>query len=407
MVVVAVVSACGAADVAPARTTSPPPTFDPPTTSSSVSPTSRSTVVDSTEPSAATSTTAAPIPVLDPTFVVFMPRGLPDDFESRAAPIEGVESIALRLTETLHIVQTHDAAGSVVDQPPAGFVIPIQGAAVVASSYVSFAEAPVVQLLEELAADQVLLSESSARLRRIGAGGRITFADGRQVTVLAVVLDTAFGAEEIVTTDPDLVGGPGSELRFALISFAGTADELRQALTLALPDGSGIGVHTRGRLHDQTTAVRSQVWIKQTFGEFSYKPTGNGRFTIDPAWVAANIVTVEIPLLGTTRCHRIYADLLIGVMEALIASGDADAIDRSAFHGCWNARYVSNSSRLSRHAWGAAADINFFNSLDGGPGSPVSGALLEQMAMAGITSGHDWSIPDPGHFEYYGFPQDE
>lgn len=336
-----------------------------------------------------------------------MPRGLPDDFESRAAPIEGVESIALRLTETLHIVQTHDAAGSVVDQPPAGFVIPIQGAAVVASSYESFADAPVVQLLEELAADQVLLSESSARLRRIGAGGRITFADGRQVTVLAVVPDTAFGAEEIVTTNPDLVGGPGSELRFALVSFAGTADDLHQALTLALPDGSGIGVHTRGRLHDQTTAVRSQVWIKQTFGEFSYKPTGDGRFTIDPAWVAANIVTVEIPLLGTTRCHRIYADLLIGVMEALIASGDADAIDRSAFHGCWNARYVANSRRLSRHAWGAAADINFFNSLDGGPGSPVSRALLEQMAMAGITSGHDWSIPDPGHFEYYGFPQDE
>ena len=77
------------------------------------------------------------------------------------------------------------------------------------------------------------------------------------------------------------------------------------------------------------------------------------------------------------------------------------AIDPDAFFGCWNPRRIANTTRLSRHAFGAAADINFGNSLDGGPGSPVNDELLRRMAMAGITSGHDWSLPDPGHFEWF------
>ena len=336
-----------------------------------------------------------------------MPRGLPEGFEALISSIDGFGAVTLRPTETLHIALTHDSQGELVDRPPPGFVIPVQGAAVNASTYARFTDASSVELLAELGADEILLTESSARLRRLDIGGRITFDDGRQVTVAAIVPDRVFGAEEVVTTNSDLVGGAGSELRFALVSFAGTADQLGDELANALPEGSGFGVHARARPQDQTTAVRSQVWIKETFGEFAYQPTGNGRFTIDPAWVAENIVTVEIPLLGSTRCHRQYAELLTSVMESLIASGDADVIDRGAFSGCWNARYVANSMRVSRHAWGAAADINFSNGLDGGPGSPVNETLLEAMAAMGITSGHNWSIPDPGHFEYFGFPEDE
>jgi hypothetical protein len=166
-------------------------------------------------------------------------------------------------------------------------------------------------------------------------------------------------------------------------------------------------VHPRGLASDQTTAVRGQVWIKETFGEFAYRPTGGGRFTIDPAWIEANIVTATIPLLGTVTCHRVYLDVLTEVMSALEAAGHGDVIDRSEYRGCWNARYVANSMRLSRHSWGGAADINFFNALDGGPGSPINPTLIETMAAFGVTSGHAWSIPDPGHFEYYGFPEDE
>ena len=227
------------------------------------------------------------------------------------------------------------------------------------------------------------------------------------MTVSAVVADRVFGAEEIITTNSQLVGGDGSELRFAIVRCVGSAEDLEAALAAALPEELGFGVHPRSAPSDQTTAVRSQVWIKQTFGEFAYQPTSGGRFRIDPDWVKENIVTVELPVLGTTSCHVIYAELLTKVMETLIESDNADAIDREAFAGCWNPRYVANSMRLSRHAWGAAADINFGNSLDGGPGSPVHPDLLAEMQRLGITSGHAWSIPDPGHFKYYGFPEDE
>ena len=353
-----------------------------------------------------TSTTTLPPPPT-PTFGVFMPRGLADGFADLAGDIDGVMAVGLVHTETLHIVETRTEGGVVVDQPADGFVIPVQGAALDPTDHGVFITQDVRDLLVSLGPDEVLLSAGSASLRGIGAGGTIVFESGREVTVAGVVADRAFGGEELVTTDPELVGGAGSELRFAVVQFDGSEDQLTEALGSALPEGAGFGVHPRGRPEDQTTAVRNQVWIKQTFGEFSYRPSGTGRFTIDPTWVEENIIVATVPLLGTARCHRRYIEVLTEAMTLLIEAANHDSIDRSAFLGCWNARYVANSMRLSRHSWGAAADINFFNSLDGGAGSPVNQALLDAMAQVGITSGHDWSIPDPGHFEYYGFPEDE
>ena len=399
--------------VACSSTSTPTTTQSPSSSTSSTATSTTAVVTTSTTTTPVTTTTidpststTAPAPGIA-TFVVFMPRGLPVDFVDRAGLIDGITAVGLVRTETLHIVETRTADQDIVDKPDDGFVIPVQGAAVEPDDHAALLTPPVAALLAGLATDEVLLSEGSAALRRIGKGGTIVFDTGREVTVVAVVPDTSFGAEEIVTTDVNLVGGPGSELRFAIVGFAGSEDDLRQAMSEALPEGAGFGIHPRGQPEDQATAVRSQAWVKQTFGEFAYRSTGEGRFTIDPAWIEENIVLADIPLLGGVRCHRRYVEILTDVMNSLLEAGHDNAIDRSAFLGCWNARYVANSMRLSRHAWGAAADINFFNSLDGGPGSPVHAGLLEAMAEFGVTSGHSWSIPDPGHFEYYGFPEDE
>ena len=379
------------------------------TTTATATTTVTTSLVVQTTSAQPTSTTTAAMAAPDPvsSFVVFMPRGFPEDFSDRVEAIDGIVALGLVRTETLHIVETRTADGTTVDRPVGAFVIPVQGAAVDPLDHVSLLDATTADLVAGLGADEILLGESSAALRRLDVGGRIIFDSGREITVAAIVTDTAFAAEEIVTTDPDLVGGEGSELRFAMVLYDGTEAELTSALGLALPSGAGFGVHPRGLPSDQATAVRSQVWIKQTFGEFSYLPSANGGFTLDPTWVEENIVVTDIPLLGTARCHRVYAELLTEVMNSLIASGDESAIDRSAYRGCWNPRYVADSRRLSRHSWGAAADINFFNSLDGGDGSPVNQELLDAMAAVGITSGHAWSIPDPGHFEFYGFPENE
>ena len=176
-------------------------------------------------------------------------------------------------------------------------------------------------------------------------------------------------------------------------------------------------LETRARVDEDTTfrvserstsadrgglAVRSQVFFKSVFGEFAYKPTSGRGFVIDPDWVNANIVDVNIPLLGRTKCHRIYAEILTDMMQDLTDNGLSDVIDRRAFAGCWNGRYIANSYRLSRHSFGGAADINIFNTPDEGPGSPVHPELLWRMDAAGITSGHLWAKSDAGHFEYFG-----
>ena len=150
-------------------------------------------------------------------------------------------------------------------------------------------------------------------------------------------------------------------------------------------------------------AVQSQIRIKERFGEFSYRPLGGQSVEIDPEWVAANIVTVRLPLIGSITCHRDFAALLRQVMDELEAGGNGRIINSGSDSGCWNARFIAGRRDLSRHAWGIAADINWGNPHDS-LRSPVAPALLAATSAAGITSGHEWVNPDPGHFEWYGPP---
>ena len=363
------------------------------------------TTLPPTTTAAPTTTTEAPPPY--PSYVVFMPRGLSDGFETSVRSISGIIALGLVHTETLHIVETSTADGTVVDQPAGGFVIPVQGAAVDPARHALLLTPDVAETVAELDTDEVVLSRSSAGLRRLDVGSQIRFDTGRAVTVAAIVSDTAFGSEEIITTDPELVGGSSSELRFAVVIYDGTEDALRMALAETLPVDAGFGVHPRGLPSDQTTAVRSQVWIKEIFGEFSYKPTGGGRFTIDPQWVEANIVTADIPLLrsrampsrvrrssrrcderpGGVRQRRRYRPQCIpGMLERSIRL-QLDAPVSSLMGSSVRYQFLQRPRRRAR-----------LSSQRGT--TPGHGRRR-------ITSGHAWSIPDPGHFEYFGFLENE
>ena len=92
--------------------------------------------------------------------------------------------------------------------------------------------------------------------------------------------------------------------------------------------------------------------------------------------------------------------MLSEVMSTLEGAGHLDVIDRAAYKGCWNPRFIRNRTDLSHHAWGVASDINFGNDL-AGPGSPTDPRLIEAMAALDILSGHAWTDPDPGHFEWF------
>lgn len=77
----------------------------------------------------------------------------------------------------------------------------------------------------------------------------------------------------------------------------------------------------------------------------------------------------------------------------------ASLVDPDGFRGCFNPRYIGGTRGISRHAWGAAVDINLGSNPEGLE-SVQDPRLIEVMERWGFTSGHEWLIPDPGHFEY-------
>ncbi len=353
-------------------------------------------------PAAAPTTTTTSPPLWEP-LVSWMPDGLPPDFGEIVRSVPGVINVTVIGTGTFHIVSSETSDGAVVDQPPDGFVIPVGGIVIDPATYRAFADNATAAVIAGLSSGELILSESSAALRRLGPGDRMVFEGGEVRSIAAVLPDAAVGGAEIIGVGDTTLAVPGSERGYALIDFDGTGEELEREILARLPQDALLRVRDpRDTSGNPGRSVRSQIFIKQEFGEFAYRPTGRGRFEIDPAWMEANIIDVEIPLLGKTVCHRKYAALLTEVMKDLDDHGLDGVIDPRAFRGCWNSRYISGSTRLSRHAWGAAADINFGNDLDGGPGSPVNEELLERMLAVGIRSGHLWTRPDPGHFEFYG-----
>lgn len=333
---------------------------------------------------------------------VWMPGGLTDDLPEIVAAISGVESVSVITSVTMHLVTSQRADGTIVDQPTGGFVIPLHGATVDPEGLTR------VYGLPSIGDDEIILGEGSATLRRLGVGDTMTFETDATLTVAAVVPEDMMAGYEAIASSQDHFDEGRRETRALLALYDDSPIRLDFEIRRQVTDDVIYAVRERSRSADRGgLVVRSQVFIKENFGEFAYRPTGNGRFTIDPAWVAENIVEVTIPLLGKTKCHRVMADILTGVMQDLVENGLSGVIDRSAYAGCWNARYIAGSARLSRHSFGAAADINIFNPADGEFGSPVHEELLSRIYDAGLTSGHVWRNPDPGHFEYFGFPEDQ
>ena len=348
------------------------------------------------------STTSTTTPAADGWFVVSITAELWEGFASDLQSIDGVDHVSVVGVENIEMVETKDAAGAVVDRAPADFYIPLETHVIDAAAHAEYVPESVATLLLGLAPHQALLSESSAALRGLGRGSELLLADGSTITVAGVVADEWVGAAEVVvSTEGGAALGVERE-RYALVRFDGSRRELE--LALGEPAQGPVRVRRRDQVDvfRHADAVASQIAIKIMFGEFALRPTQGDFIEIDPAWLEANIVTVEFPLLGNDKCHRRFVAILTDVMRQLERAGQADAIDSSAYLGCWNSRFIRGRRDLSRHAWGAAADINFGNEPDGGSGSPTHPGLLAAMVERDVLSGHLWTDPGPGHFEWFG-----
>jgi hypothetical protein len=350
----------------------------------------------------------SPAPLTDPerTAVVWTSGGLPVDLPERLRALDEVELTTLVRGGMLELVESRSADGQIVDAPDGERVVPLDALAINPDAYTTFYTG--VDALSDLQPGQAVLSETSAALRRIGAGGWLHFANGTSLPVVAVVPDNLVGGAEVVTHvgSADALGI--ARERFMLTRHTGDLGALETRVAAEVVDderpvrvlpaaGAPFLRHGMGLL--------SQAQIKERFGEFSYRRTSSGREIVqDPRWRQANIVRRRVPILGTVRCHRAIIEQLAGALGELEERGLAHTVERSGYAGCWNARLTNRLDALSRHSWGIAVDLNWPRNPVGGP-STQDPELIDTFERWGFAWGGEWLVPDPVHFEHVAWPE--
>jgi hypothetical protein len=150
-------------------------------------------------------------------------------------------------------------------------------------------------------------------------------------------------------------------------------------------------------------------------GSVPWEPQPNGAIRIDPSWVSANIVTVDVPQLrgvptyggscnGRVQWYRTCVDQLLAGFAAV---EDAGLLDRILFWGgSWVPRLIRGSKQSpSNHSWGTAFDLNPpHNPLGQRPLPAGKRGSLAEVAPCferfGFTWGGRWTNrPDGMHFE--------
>jgi hypothetical protein len=326
---------------------------------------------------APTTATTVPVPASDQLLLAWTSGGLPDGLAEAAAAIPGVSTVVVIRGGPVGLTSVTGADGRTTPVGPPGFQVDLDAVAIdpdVAARIVAAADRVAVSALRP---GQALLSTTSAAIRGVGEGAVLHLAGGVDLTVGAVVSDEAIGGAEIAVTGLD-VGPP----RALVVVHQGDRAAVEQAL-------SRPGIPIRFRAPGETPFLRAgdavlpQAAIKATFGEFAHRDV-----ELDPAWVAANIVTEDIPGLGPITCHRAILPALRSAMAELGQKNLAAVVVR--YDGCFVPK--RNGAELSRHTWGVAIDLNH--------GLPQDPRLVEIMERWGFTWGGRWLEPDPTHFEY-------
>jgi D-alanyl-D-alanine carboxypeptidase len=350
----------------------------------------------------ATRVPQAPAPAV---LLAWTPASLDPGLAAAAAADPAVQAMSVVAGGVVDLVATRDAGGAPVDALDGGWAFPLDALAIDPAAHAEFAGLPDRAAVAGLAPGRALLGRTSAGLRRLGPGGILRAAGGQELTVAAVVDDTAIGGAELAV---DRATGEALGLtspRFLLAAYAGDRAAIEARWRAALTHGDAVRFRGPGETPflRHGDAVLPQAKIKARFGEFAYRPGAGDQVEQDPAWQQANLVQVDLPIIGRARCHRDVVGALAGALGEVERSGLASLVDPAGFAGCWNARRTRGGTALSRHAWGVAVDLNA-GANPTGFASVQDPRLLDVFARWGFTDGSGWLVPDAGHFEYVAPP---
>jgi hypothetical protein len=283
-------------------------------------------------------------------------------------------------------------------------IVPVETMASPPSAYAAAVGRPA---LEAAFSSGAVLSQTESRLRRLGTGGVLRLADGRRVTVSAVVDDHVLGGNEMMLP-ARLMPPARSAATYLLVADEGDAAGVAQRVRRLFPARK---VRTRTKtangFFSADDTVLTQAQIKNRFGEFALRRTADGSgFVPDPQWTQKWLAENQhVPQLGDVTCNREVLRALVAAMREVTARGLDATVHTADFQlqgGCWNPSVVPLSGgSVSRHAWGIAVDINV-DANDLGARPRQDPRLLEIMRRHGFAWGGEWLRPDGMHFEWVG-----
>jgi hypothetical protein len=309
--------------------------------------------------------------------------GLPADALASARAIVGVAGVTEVRGDELRLTGERDAHGRSMLSLPPGAAIPIDALAIDPAGYSRDVPGDAAVLVRTLPRDGALLGATSARVRGIGVGGSLTFG-ATTVRVTGVVADLLVGAAEVIVPDDSPVAVPTP--RFLLLAYRGDRSDLEAAIGDALHRAVRFRAPGETPYLRQGDAVLPQALVKARFGEFWYRVDAHGTVTIDPRWVARNIVTIDVAGFGPLRVHRLVAGALSRALLAIGARGSSGA---SGF-----APQMSSAgfgAGLSRRTWGIGLTL-----------PDERQHTIAVMAGDGFRWGGVWLNRSPEYYEWVG-----
>ena len=322
--------------------------------------------------------------------------GLPASWIRRLRRSPAVDALA-KASRTQWLLRRSATAGRGVDAAPPGYAVPLDVHVVDPRAY---ARVTGERAFRRVRRGRVLLSATSARLRDLGRGGRMTLAGGRTVRVAGVVADRLARDAEVVAATADVprtnAGRPRSSSPRTTPAPSPRAvpnDPLTRVATLdARPQPVAAASSAPPRSSGASASSPSACRTART-GSASTR--AGCAATSSPAPCRSS---ARSPATGRSspRCAARSAASQRRGLERLVDPGD--------YAGCYAPRRIPSSGSLSLHAWGLAIDLNASENPQGSE-PRQDRRLVRAFEREGFTWGGRWpTAPDGMHFELHGDP---
>ena len=359
----------------------------------------------SASPGGSDDPTAVPATTPD-AYLIWMPSGIPEASAAEFTTLPRVRRVALATASVGWLTRSVDEDGEVVDAPDSPFAVPLEVTGIDPAAFASFLPGGDDRdLIRTLAADQAILSSSSAQRRGLGVGSTMEFDPGVELEVVGVVPDVLVGGYEVVVVRRTAETMGADLARYALLRMNKGDTRSRQRLesdVTELVESEVRAPAIEVRLPGDTTLLRAHdrsptpSTLKRRFGEFTAYPTTDGRLDIDDAWIEEHISSREIARLGTMYCHRKMLALLRQAIADVPEDASLGDIEEDCFDESWTPDMPQGI--LPASLWGASVRVNV--SLNR-PGFPpfLDDRIVETMTAWGFRWAGEDAYPDGSLFE--------